>query len=346
MTCFTRHLRRFLTAHRPRDAHPLFAREPLLLTRAALLVRVFYLAMFYILLDQSNSWPTWLTTTTYNFLWPLQWLTLLNPHHGILLILVGSLFSTLLAGVFPTYRLPRILTCLGMLEFDALFNSFDVLTHGLHAWIWVSFLFIFLPTGPSDAIAQSRRATQRYLRVFWSAQAALLLFYSLSGSFKLLGILVQIHRHQINALMPAALPELISMRLLEGSPQSPHFIGPFIINHPCLAWPMELSALYLELFSFAIAFRPALHRMWGLAMVLLHLGIYFTMTILFSWHAFLAALLLIASPFAPEQFAVREAVFQLPVFAGLSRLIRSLPRFSQVARPATTAIPSPPSPQL
>src|SRR5205814_2033584 len=172
---------------------------------------------------------------------------------------------------------------------------------GLHASIWTAFLFILLPDGTPDVIAASRRRAQRYLRVFWSAQAAVLLFYSLSGSFKILGIIVQFSRGEVNALMPQAMSRFIAERLMETMPTGPQFVGPWFIDHPYAGWPMHVMAIYLEAFSFVVAFRPTLHRLWGACLILMHLGIYFTMSIMFSWQCLLVGLLLVCSPLAPPR---------------------------------------------
>jgi hypothetical protein len=51
----------------------------------------------------------------------------------------------------------------------------------------------------------------------------------------------------------------------------------------------------------------------------MHLGIYFTMTIMFSWQCLLVGLLLICSPLAPPRMQLREMVLALPVFGDAIR---------------------------
>lgn len=79
-----------------------------------------------------------------------------------------------------------------------------------------------------------------------------------------------------------------------------------------MSWPLYLGALYLEAFAVLIAFRPALHRLWGGGLVLLHLGIGLGMEIWFVPPMFLLALLLLSSPCCRQETTWREMFWQLP----------------------------------
>jgi hypothetical protein len=327
MKTWVRSLRRDLTGYPDDRASPLvWRRQRCALSNAVTLVRVFYVAMFFILLQQYPSWSGWLRlVTSLHPLWPVWWIPRVGVRTGIAIVLFGSLLCCLAAAIVPERRASRILAAAGLLEFAAFFNSFGAVGNGLHASVWVAAIFILLPDGAADSLACSRRRAQRYLRVFWAAQAAVLLFYSMSGSFKVAGIILQMGRGQIHALMPEALSRHIAQRLLESMPVGPQFIGPFFIDHPYAGWPMQLTALYLETCAFIVAFRPALHRVWGLGLILMQLGIYFTMSIMFSWQCLLLGLLLVCSPLAPPRLRLAKALRALPLFGdawGWSRRLR------------------------
>jgi Ni/Fe-hydrogenase subunit HybB-like protein len=80
---------------------------------------------------------------------------------------------------------------------------------------------------------------------------------------------------------------------------------------------MLMGAIYLEFFSVLIAFRPALHRMWAVALIGMHLSIYFATTIMFSWQMLVVGLLLASSPFAPERTRPLTMLRALPVIGDL-----------------------------
>ena len=79
------------------------------------------------------------------------------------------------------------------------------------------------------------------------------------------------------------------------------FLGNFLIEHPLISGPFFWGAIYLECAAFFVAFRPRLHRQWGLAMILFHMANFLAMTINFKKNILVLALLFVMSPFFPEQ---------------------------------------------
>ena len=323
-----RRIRRLLAgraARRHADSiYPIYPRERLI--RATLLVRCFYVALLFLYIDQSRNWQSWLSLRSFDLLWPVRFINWTGPRLGIGIIVFLACTGALAAAAFPQRRAARVLAALATLLYGAFWNSFGIIMHGWHGWIWVSFLFIFLPDGIDPHITGSRARRQRYLTVFFSAQAAILLFYSLSGFFKLAAAGVQIYRGEPNAFLPEALPRLIAGRHLEGVQSSDLFIGPWLIRHPYVAWPLYLTALYLESMSFIVAFRPAIHRGWAIALILFHTGILFALTILFSWQVLLVGILLLCSPFAPQRTSPVRILLNLPLIGDLLSLVWRKPK--------------------
>jgi len=268
-----------------------------------LLVRLFYVCLFFIVIQTYPSWAPWLRATDLQLLWPVAWFRITGTHAGVVTVLFFAPASALFAAIKPDSRLARILAAIGILVFGGFFNSFGTVNHGLHTWIWTAIVFIFLPSGDANAMELSLVRRQRYLRVFWWAQATVLFFYTLSGSFKLAGAFLQIARHQHSAFSIDALARHLAYRLQEGMLMDASMFGAKVIAHPILGWPLLLFSIYLEFFSLLIAFRPAAHRLWGVLLILMHVGIYLTLAIMFSWQLFLVGILLVCSPFAPQSRA-------------------------------------------
>ena len=235
-------------------------------------------------------------------LWPVAWLGRsgsLFPA-GVKALFFFYLGSNVLAALLPGWRGLRIAACLGLLEYVALKNSFGKISHSFHLPLLVSGLLVFLPAGWDRRAAQASRAVrQGTLLVFWLCQAGVLLSYTMSGLGKFGGAVYQLAMGQPSAFAPGALGSHVALRLLQTHSQSE--FGAWIIHHPWLTWPGLPGAIYLELFSFWIAFRPAWQRFWAAGLILFHLGTFFTMTITFPQSSFLLALLLFQSPFAPER---------------------------------------------
>jgi hypothetical protein len=151
---------------------------------------------------------------------------------------------------------------------------------------------------------------------------------------------VQWIQGEVCSLAPEALARHIANRAL--LTQSQPFLADWMIDQTWLSWPMYLGALYLEAFAVLIAFRPALHRLWGSGLILLHLGIGMAMEIWFVPPMFLLALLFVNSPFQGETATWRTMIWQLPgldlVYVALGRRdalrsTRFTPEFAARTRP-------------
>jgi hypothetical protein len=284
------------------------------------LVRVFYVGLLFCQIECCPSWVDWLQTPALEPLWPIAWFEWTGIRTGVIIVLALSFGGAILAAAAPTIRLFRVLAAAGLLVFSAFFNSFGMINHGWHGWLWVAIVLVLLPDGDISHIAASTCRQQRYFRVVWAAQAAMMLFYSLSGAFKLAGIVYQTFRGEITGLNPEALPRQAINKMLETDFQGPGgYVSIFLAEHIWIAWPIFLFTLYLEAFTVVVAFRPGAQRVWGILLVLCHIGIYFAMTIMFSWHALLAGLLVACSPWARGS-GIRSVVRSLPVVGDIIAL--------------------------
>ena len=195
----------------------------------------------------------------------------------------------------------------------------------MHLPVLLSMVFVLLPRGWAHPAPRTGRALrQGTLLVFWTAGAVVLLSYTMSGVGKLGGALYQLARLQPNAFAPGALGAHIAQRLLQTDSQS--LLGAWIIEHPWLTWPAMPFAVYLELFSVLVAFRPEWSRPWAVALVIFHIGNYFTMTIAFPPSCFLLALFFFRPPFDPGRVGWRRAVFGVPLFGDVLYFVQSARR--------------------
>jgi hypothetical protein len=306
--------------------------------RAHLIVRLFYICIFVIMLEPRAAWEWWTTVATLRPVWAVRWVNVTGIRLGVSLIIWGSLAATLLAAVAPQRRVLRFLAAAGVWEFAALLNSYGGQTHGAHAWVWVSVIFIFLPDGEVAQITESTCRQQHFLLVFWLGQTTILLFYTFSGTMKLAAATLQMLHGQVGALSPEALPRHIAYALGEGRPAIPWPIGDFLVNHPFVAWPMFLLAIYLESCSLIVAFRPAAQRVWAIGLILMHLMIYFAMAIMFSWQILLVGLMVLTAPLAGNERVLGD-LSSLPLLGDLWHALRRskhpthMPRVSEAISP-------------
>ena len=222
-------------------------------------------------------------------LWPVAWVS--HPSTGIVLLVTNLAFA-MLAAWHPANRILRVFAAASLLERIAYISSFAPIGHGMHFVLWTSIIFCFLPHGNSG---ESRMHRQKYLFVFWTTQCTLLLFYSLSGGFKIVGAVYQLVVGQPSAFDFDALSRHIAHQALVYSSGS--ILGDQLFELRFIGWLMFVSAILLEACSFPVAFRPAFHRFWGMSLIGMHIGIGLAMNVWFVYQILVVGLLLVNSPF-------------------------------------------------
>jgi hypothetical protein len=315
-------LRKFLGART--GAAGAIARQRGVFRRAYLLVRIYYVLHLCLLVIGITHWGKWPAAQALSPLWPILWVELTRIPTAVYIIVTFSLAAAMLAALFPEKRVIRAILFISLLEFTALYNSFGKIYHTSHAWLAIGFLFIFLPDGKSKDLESSIAHRQLYLTAFWGALALVLCFYSLAGFWKVIGGIDQLLRGEVHAFAPEALAYQIASRLVKTNSTS--IAGPFIIDHPFVGWPLYLSSIYLECFALLAAFRPSLHRFWGLSLILLHIGSYLTMTIGFPRNILILFLFLVCSPFAPSNNRCRTILYDMPMLGWAVKAL-TRPRF-------------------
>ncbi len=249
--------------------------------------------------------------------WPIFWASQTSYEVAVTAILIAFTLTSLLGGFFARHRIARILAALGMFEYHAFRSSFGGPNHQWDLLLWVSLIFIFLPSTRGDRAEADPEAKKKFLAVFWCAQAFILLTYSMSGIGKLYGAAFQVAAGETSAFSPYAAALHTASVLSAKGQVTP--LGPFLLTYPYAGWFPFLFILYVETFSFVAAFRPSLHRVWGLLLVLFHIGTLLTMRAVFVAPALLALIFFASSPFAPKT-SPREVIRSFPLVPSLVRL--------------------------
>jgi len=312
-----RRLEKWLRGRCEPGAKNIFHAQTAAFGRARLLVRCYYAALLYFAVVLLPDWPGLLERNGPAPLWPVAWLTRVEMRAGIGLILALHLTGALAAAALPEKKWARALAFVGLFEFVAFNNSFGKIGHSLHAWVLTSALLIFLPHIGRGNETPPRAVRQSFLTVFWACQAVVLLVYSMSGLGKLAGAVYQMAIGQANAFMPGALAATVAGRLLKTNSRS--LLGPWLIDHPLAGWPLMLGDIYLQFFSFWVAFRPSLHRLWALALISFHILSFLLLTVSFPQNVLLLALFFLNSPFRPERGNWRMTLGDLPLVGALAR---------------------------
>ncbi len=279
--------------------------------RGQALVTAFYAVLLFLALNQLFSWQELLATTSLSPRWPVFWLRYVDLRSGIALILWFHLLGGLLGVALSGHRWARILVFCSLLELLAFRFSFGSVNHGDHLGLLLSFVLIFLPRGWASSPAPGRPVRAATLLVFSGCQALIMLTYSMSGVWKVGGVVQQALQGEVSYVAPTALARQVAAKLL--SDDSTSVLGLWLIEHYWVGWPLMIGALYLELFALWAAARPSLHRAWGLGLILLHVSTHLTMGVGFPQNPLWLALFFLPSPFSPPAPEWRQALRDLPV---------------------------------
>lgn len=311
-----------------------FERHTRTFVAAQSLVRAYYATLLFLAFSTLPEWGALLERRNLDLLWPVAWARLVGEPAAWTLILSTYLGGTFFAAVFPNLRAARALAWLGVFEHAAILNSFGKINHGMHMTVLTAFVLLFLPdVGRSVKSAASRAERHVYLMVLGGTQALALLTYSMAGIGKLVFFVYQAAVGEYHALSPDALAIHVAEVIIL-THKTP-LIGPWIIDHSYLGLPLMAGMMYLQLFAFWAAFRPALHKAWGIGLVGFHIGTIVMMGILFPENVLIVGLLMFASPFAASRpWSARDMLFTLPLFGKpLRRLLEKRASSSAPASP-------------
>jgi hypothetical protein len=283
--------------------------------RASMIVRIFYAVMLYEAVSLYSGWILLMEREGAEPLWPVAWTAFMPWRTAVIGVGLVFVLGAALAAMAPRSLWLRITAFAGVFQFQAMQYSFGKIDHNLHLIVGIALVFIFLPdpyTDPGASGASQARRQRRYLEVFWSAQAFVLLTYTLAGISKLHGGLIDILMDRRSFLSADALAAHIANDFVSRGKASSLGVGEFIIDHPEIGGPLFWGAILLEFFSFAVAWKPGLHRIWGLLLIGLHVGIGLAMEIWFRPVLLVLGMFLIASPFAPQERAVLIRLRDIP----------------------------------
>lgn len=241
--------------------------------------------------------------------WPLFFAEGLPYDLLVTALFLGSVLSALLASVFPYARSARILAFIGLFEYHAFLSSFGFPNHQWDHWLFVTFLLIFLPSLKGRGENQETRRS--FSLVFFGAQAFVLLTYTMAGVHKITYGFIQWAGGEASIFSPDAAALHISTLFLNMHETLP--LGSLIVEYPFLGTIPFLLVLYLQLFALPVVLKPELHRLWGLGLILFHIGTFLTMRAVFFAPGVLLLILFLSSPFAPRSVSLREALYALPI---------------------------------
>lgn len=291
-----------------------YARDPDVTERVAQLVPFLY---FFLLYQAFSAFALWqrtplFTEAQFRPQWSVEWLAAFSFDHAILIATALFLVGAFLASFFYTRRWARAAAFCGLFFYHGFMSSFGAPEHNLLVWVYPLLFLIFLPDVWNRATDILER--KKALITFLGAQLYIGLIYSMAGVSKLWRGFEQLFAGQANVFSPDAFALHIAEWLPTVGQKS--LLGPSIVEHPLVGWPLFLGMLYFQVFTLYAVFRPKLHLFWGAFLLLFYIFNFLTMNIMYIDSFFLIAALLVFSPFERDA-PWRERFRELPVFGWL-----------------------------
>lgn len=264
----------------------------------AMLLRLFYGVLLALaggtVYEMGTSLRVFMTPSQ-QLLWPAAWARHEGPGFAVPFVSLLFVLGSFCAALWPGRRWARAAACVGLWEYVAVLASYANLFPPFHQWCAVAFVFVFLPDRWDEPGAGAEKK-ERALLLIWAALALFLLTYSMSGLSKVLMASWQTLQGQASVFHPAGVTRMLEVFVKESGHLGP--LGERLHRAPAAYVGLSLLVTLAQLASLGAAWRPSLHRAAGAAVILFHVATYLSLGIFFKQSVMLAALLLLASPFA------------------------------------------------
>lgn len=264
--------------------------------KAQYFIRFFYIFLLYATTGIFSRWDLSLALKTkISLFWPVFWLRYVEFSQGYLFINIFFVVTVLFAAIFPYKRVVRILVFLGLLEFISFYASMSRLDVDWYPWIYIAFILILLPDDWEKPEKFTEILRKKFLLVFWGCQTFFLLIHFMSGIGKFYGAITQALQSQLNTFSFQSGAMHVADRLRITHTTSA--LGSLIIEYPWLGWAFMAFYPFIFICAIFVAFRPTFHRVYGLLLILFHLGAHFAVNIGFAGHIILIGIFFLDSPF-------------------------------------------------
>lgn len=312
-----RRLRRLLAGGSGRT-QPRWSEHRTMFDQSVMIVGAYYVFAMYVLYSSASGVSRLSGSLEgMDLLWPVFWFRWTGVELGGDILAHLCLAAGLLGAVAWRYLPVRALVSVALLMKAAQANSYGAMSHGLHEMFWVSVCFLFLPNARPAELVRHRAGRMQFLLAFSAAPALILMFYTLSGMYKVWFATLALVYGEFGGFHPYAMAHTLAWRSIQVE-SDPMWAG-LVLNAPLLGWPLYVGLYFVELVAIAVFFRPALHRTWGVILIGFHFGTLLFMDIPFVYHVLINGLLFVMSPFAPKNAGWRETAAAVPLFGVLFR---------------------------
>jgi hypothetical protein len=240
-------------------------------------------------------------------IWPMVLFQDFSPSALALAFQSIAILILFLIFYIPENRLLRVLFFIFFFLVTSLNNSFGKINHGLHLAIMLSF---FLALIPSNKVKNYKLKS---ILMFATAQFFLLMAYSLTGFWKLFWGVIEFFTKEVSLFSPLTLRNTI---IYQFELSNATVVGSWVLEHQTIGYVFYLFGVFIELFAIVIFFKANMHKLWGVLLIALHIGIKLILGVSSFSSIVVLGLLLVCSPFA-KQTSLKDMFFDFPVISQL-----------------------------
>ena len=251
-------------------------------------IKYSYIFFLFLIFTQLTNKNYVLQESMLDPLWPMLLFQNVSPASIALCCHIFLIAGFLLLTRFYNNRFLKVFVFIIYFLYLAFLNSFGKINHGHHLALMILFCFMLIPSG------KETHYKEKTVLIFASAQFFLLLAYSLTGFWKLFWGVVEFFTKDVSLFSPLSFRNvLIEQFQLTNAP----LIGAWFLEHYYIGYIFYCAVVAIELFAVFAFFKSNLHKIWGMLLIGMHLGIHLVLNVNMYPAIMAIGLLLLMSPF-------------------------------------------------
>lgn len=248
--------------------------------------KVFYTILYTVVISNIYNIETFITTPMTHPEWAVFWTQILPDFPWQIIFIFVCFFSNTIT-LFNTHqRKYRIINFIAFFFLFSALNSYPKINHNLHTALIPLFFLCFISFKTEKKIQNTI--------IYASAIGSLLITYSLSGLWKILAAIKHLFKGDKGSFDMNAMTRYIEYNYTYFEP---NLIAKWFIEHELLGFILLWIGILLEFFSVIIFFFPKFHKIWGIGLILMHIGIANVLDVHFGYVCVSIVPLLVLSPF-------------------------------------------------
>ena len=278
------------------------------------IMRFSYLFFAVILFVQLTNVTAYQNTNLIEPIWAMEVFKGFDASILSLVFSSGAFIALFLIFFIPGNWLLRVLFFIFFFLVNALNNSFGKISHGLHFSLMLAFVFALIP---SNKVSDYKI---KGILMFASAQFFLLMAYSLTGFWKVFWGVIEFFTKEVSLFSPLTLRNTL---IYQFEVAEPTVLGSWFLEHNSLGYLFYLGAVVIELLSLLVFFKSNMHKVWGVLILSLHIGIELIVGVSSFAIFYTVCIMLVVSPFS-KQTNLKDTLVSFPVVSEILWLFKKV----------------------